>query len=296
MTTTRVAVITGANNGIGLAAAGQMAAAGLQVAMICRDRQRGERALDVVERACGQRPTLFLADLLVQAEVRRVAREVRERFAALHVLANHAGFAFAERGLTPEGFERTFALNYLAYFTLTVELLPALLASGSARIINTASEAHRWEPIDFANLQGEVRYPQRRFPPLPIMYGWTNMARIMFTFELAERLKGRGVVANCLCPGFAPVARSGSSAGQNLMMKLMRFFPGTVSAEQAARTITYLATDPDAGVLTGQYFRRGQRSDSHPQSLDVAARATLWARTLQLLGHETDPVQVALAG
>ena len=187
----KVCVVTGANNGFGFVTSRRLAALGASVLMVCRSRERGA-ARGRIEEATGRRPELFLGDFLLQADVRRVAGEIRARYAKVDVLLNNAGYAYAERELTPEGFERTFALNYLAYFTLTLEMLPLLRRAGAARIVNTASSSHRWRDVSLDNLQGERSFPVKRWPPLSGMYGWTNAQRIMFTYELADRLRGGG--------------------------------------------------------------------------------------------------------
>jgi NAD(P)-dependent dehydrogenase (short-subunit alcohol dehydrogenase family) len=287
-------LITGANNGFGFVAAERLAAAGNNIVMICRSRERGEAAQERIFTTTGHRPGLLLADLSLQSQVKRVAAEYRANYDRLDVLINNAGYAWLKRDLTAEGFERTFALNYLAYFTLTLELLDMLLASAPARIINTASASHRWQPISLENLQGEQKFANR-FPPKPLMYGFSNAYRIMFTYELAERLVGTGVTANTFCPGFVPVQRASQSAFMNALVKLTSGMANARTPEEAAETIVYLASDPAAAALNGTYHASGVLTRSTEQTYDGALRRQLWDKTVQLANYTTDPLAQALA-
>lgn len=280
----KVCVITGANNGFGFVSAQRLAAMGATVLMVCRSRERGEAARQKITTATGQAPELYVGDFLLQADVRRVAAEIGERHDTVDVLVNNAGFAFSERVITAEGFERTFALNYLAYFTFTRDLLPRLRQSGAGRIVNVASSSHRWRDFTLDNLQGEKVFPVRRFPPLSAMYGWSNVYRIMLTYEQAERYRADGLTANCMCPGFVPVVRAGATPFQNVMIRIIpRFMPNARTPEQAAETVVYLASSPEAASLNGVYFQSGVQMRSSDQTYDVALRRKLWAVTETLI-------------
>jgi len=282
----KVCVITGANNGFGFVSAQRLAAMGATVVMVCRSRERGEVARQKIAAATGQSPELYVGDFLLQADVRRVAAEIRSAHDRVDVLVNNAGFAFSQRALTAEGFERTFALNYLAYFTFTRDLLPSLRQSGSGRIVNVASSSHRWRDISFDNLQGEKDFPVRRFPPLSAMYGWSNVYRIMLTYEQAERYQADGLTANCLCPGFVPVVRAGATVFQNLMIRVIpRFMPNARTPEQAAEMVVYLASSPEATQLNGVYFQSGVQMRSSEQTYDVGLRRQLWDVTEALIAQ-----------
>jgi NAD(P)-dependent dehydrogenase (short-subunit alcohol dehydrogenase family) len=220
----KVCLITGANNGFGLVTAKELAAKDAVVILLCRDKTRGENAQAEILASTGKSTHLLLADLSLQENVKRVASEFKSHFSRLDVLINNAGFAFNQCDLTSEGFERTFALNYLAYFTLTLELLEVLITSAPSRIINTASEAHRWGNITLDNLQGERHFGKKLFPPLPMMYGYTNVMRIMLTYTLAEKLKDKGATVNSFCPGFVPVKRSSQPAFVNMLTGLVQRF------------------------------------------------------------------------
>ncbi|MGB0385061.1 MAG: SDR family NAD(P)-dependent oxidoreductase [Ardenticatenaceae bacterium] len=291
----KVCLVTGANNGMGFETAKKLTALGAHVVMVCRSRERGEAARQRIARETGHLPDLLLADLSLQREIKRVAAEYRAQYERLDVLVNVAGFAFNTREVTDEGFERTFALNYLGYFSLTLELVDLLVSSAPARVVNITSEAHRWSDIAFDNLQGEKSFPKRRMPPLPLMYGWTNMYRIMFTYELADRLAAKGVSANCLCPGFVAVSRSSHGRFTNGLTKVLGFLLRATTAAKAAETIVYLASSPEAAELTGAYYESGKLARSAPQSYDKAVRTRLWSETLRLTGYEngTQMTQIA---
>ncbi|HSH02618.1 MAG TPA: SDR family NAD(P)-dependent oxidoreductase [Anaerolineae bacterium] len=289
--TGKICLVTGANNGIGFETAKGLAAMGAEVVMVCRSKERGEAARAKIEAETGKRPDLLLADLLLQRSVKRVAGEFRAKYDRLDVLVNVAGFAFRPRQETDEGFEKTFALNYLSYFTLVMELIEPLLVATPARIINVASEAHRWDEVDVENLQGERDFPAGPMGPfMPMMYGWSNTYRILFTYELAAKLKRTGVVANCLCPGFVGVWRSSVGFFVNLTSWVVGKVMGAKTPEEGAKTILYLATDPEAGRITGKYFESGVMMESAPQTYDAALQRWLWNKSLALLGYKDAPV------
>src|SRR5579859_1049749 len=191
----KVVLITGANSGVGFATARQLAELGAVVIMVCRDPGRGSAARNAVAQvATGPEPTLLLADLSSQAAVYALSDEVHARFARIDVLLNNAGAIFARRELTADGIEKTFAVNHLAPFLLTNLLLDLVRASPAGRIVTVASESHSGR-LDFDNLQGERRYS------FLAAYNRSKLGNILFTYELARRLAGTGVTANCLSPG-----------------------------------------------------------------------------------------------
>ncbi len=266
----KTVLVTGATQGIGLESAVGLARLGARVLMVGRDKARSEAALAQVRaRASSDQVELFLADLSSLAEVRRLADEVKARTSRLDVLLNNAGGIHQTRKLSPDGFELTFAVNHLAYFALTKHLLELLQASGPARIVNVASEAHRGMALDFADLQSEKRY--RAIP----VYGRSKLANILFTYELARRLQGTKVTANCLHPGVIA-----SGFGQNdpgffkLLVKLGA--PFLSSPEKGARTQVYLASSPEVEGKSGLYFKDRKPNKSSRASRDETAQRRLW--------------------
>ena len=266
----KICVVTGANSGIGKHTCIGLARAGARVVMVCRNLEKSEAArAEIVEVSGNDAVELMRCDMASLESIRRFAREYTATHERLDVLVNNAGVMFSEREMTIDGFERTFAVNHLAYFLVTDLLRDVIAASAPSRIVNVASIAHRMARLDFGNLQGERRYGELR------AYNLSKLCNIMFTYELARRLQGAGVTANCLHPGSVG-SNFGSSAGPlfRSMMKLGKRF--LLSSEQGARTSLYVATDPELADVTGAYFSRAKQARSSRTSHDRAAQARLW--------------------
>jgi NAD(P)-dependent dehydrogenase (short-subunit alcohol dehydrogenase family) len=265
----KVVLITGGTSGIGKAAATALAAMGAGVVVTGRNRERGEAALGEIRRASGsEKVSLMLADLAVQAEVRALADSFRERHDRLDVLVNNAGLIQSRRTETPDGIELTLAVNHLAPFLLTNLLLDLLKESAPSRIITVSSEARRQAEIDFDDLQSERRY--RAFP----VYGMTKKANILFTYELARRLEGSGVVANCVHPGGVNTNFGENNRSPGILL-FRAFKPFMRTPEQGADTVIYLASSPEAAALNGKYLTdREEVSPAEPR--DAVAQKRLW--------------------
>jgi NAD(P)-dependent dehydrogenase (short-subunit alcohol dehydrogenase family) len=273
-----ICVITGATSGIGKETAVALAKGGATVAVVCRTRDRGEAALAEIRRRAGHDAvSLFVADLSSQRAIRAVAAELQATLPRIDVLVNNAGLALRDRLVTEDSFEHTFAVNHLAYFLLTRLLQPALLASAPARVVNVSSEAHRWGSIRFDDLMGEAAYDGWK------AYAQSKLANVLFTYELARRLDGTGVTANCLHPGL--VGTAFASRGPSLIRLLSRLArPLLRSPASGAATSVYLASAPEVATVTGQYFagRRARRSSQ--ASYDRALAARLWGVSERLVG------------
>ncbi|MHA2141768.1 MAG: SDR family NAD(P)-dependent oxidoreductase, partial [Candidatus Thorarchaeota archaeon] len=188
----KVCIVTGANSGIGKATAIGLATKRANVIMVCRSRDRGEEAkAEIIEKTGNDQVDLMLADLSLQVQVRTLAKEISERFQSVHVLVNNAGLYRTVRTVTEEGIETTFAVNYLAHFLLTNLLLEELKAGAPARIINVAGTYHRKASMDFNDLMLESNYSGSE------ANNRTKLAMVLFTYELARKLEGTGVTANC---------------------------------------------------------------------------------------------------
>ena len=266
----KVVLITGGTSGIGRAAATALAAMGAEVVVTGRSRERGELAVEEIRDTSGNaRVSLMLADLAVQAEVRGLAEEFRERYDRLDVLVNNAGIIQSKRTETPDGIELTLAVNHLAPFLLTNLLLDLLKKSAPSRIITVSSEARRGAKIDFEDLQSE-----RRYRPFKV-YGMTKLANILFTYELAERLEGTGVVANSLHPGGVNTNFGNNNRSFGTLI-FRAFKPFMRTPEQGADTVVYLAVSPEAGKMTGRYLTDRKVVFSFEDPHDEVVQKRLW--------------------
>jgi retinol dehydrogenase-14 len=274
----KTVLITGGTSGIGKATAVALAAMGAKVIIVGRNQERGEAAVEEIKaQSHNDSVELMLADLSVQAEVKGLAEEFQERYDRLDVLANNAGLVQSKRTETPDGIETTLAINHLAPFLLTNLLLERLEQSAPSRVITVSSEAQRWGTMDFEAMQSRRKY--RGFP----VYGMTKLANIMFTYELAERLGGTGVTANCLHPGSV-----GTNFGQNNRGAMALFFrtfkPFMRSAEQGADTLIWLASSSEVDGISGKYFSDRKEIEAKKVAYDPAARRRLWEISEDLTG------------
>ena len=281
----KVVLITGGTSGIGKAAAKALAGMGAEVVVTGRNRQKGEGALQEIRSESGNnRVSLLLADLAAQAEVRRLAKEFRASHARLDVLVNNAGLYKTRRTETPDGIEMTLAVNYLAPFLLTNLLLDLLKKSAPSRVINVSSEAERWGKIDLDDLQSERRY--RGFP----VYGKSKLANIMFTYELAERLRGTGVTANCMHPGSVNTNMGKNERGVGMLL-FRAFKPFMRSPKKGADTLVYLAASPDVQGRTGEYFIDREVAIPSKQAYDGTLREQLWEASEELTNLKSAAVK-----
>ncbi len=273
----KTCLITGASRGIGLEAAVALARLGATVVLVARDAERGAAAVARVEAEAGTTADLLIADLASLQGVRTVAQEFRMRHDRLEVLINNAGAVFSQRSVTVDGFERTFALNHLAYFLLTNLLIDVLCATAPSRIVNVTSDAHKGAVLNFDDLQSERRYSGFQ------VYGRSKLANILFTHELARRLDGSGVTANCLHPG---VVATGFNKNNGLLMRLGMTVarPFLLSAEKGAKTLIYLASSPEVQGVSGEYFVNCTATTSSPPSYDDNAARRLWEVSAEMTG------------
>ncbi len=272
-------LVTGGTGGIGKATATGLAALGARVGITGRDPARTEAAAAGIRAAPGS-PAVdaFAADMSVQAGVRRLAAQVLDTYPRLDVLVNNAGGFWAHRHVTPDGLERTFALNHLAPFLLTSLLLDRLTVSAPARIVTVSSGAHARGRIDFADLQGERNYSGQR------AYSQSKLASVMFTYELARRLEGTGVTATVLHPGVVRTSFGAEDQAAYLavMIRVARLFMKTPA--QGAATPIYLASSPEVEGITGRYFVNRKPKTSSNASYDTTAAARLWQASIDLAG------------
>jgi len=268
----KTVVITGATSGIGRIAAERLAQMGARIVLVARDRNRGEATLAKLKAAGPDAAhAVHYADMSRLGEVRRVGEAIAAAEPRIDVLVNNAGAVFSRRAVTGDGLERTFALNHMAYFVLTGVLLDRLVGSAPARIVNTASNAHRKARLDFADLQSEKSYP-----PFTV-YGTSKLANILFTRELARRLAGRGVTANSFTPGFVATRFGDESGLYSVFIRIAKLFAET--AEKGAETLVYLASSPEVATVSGEFFQncRPGKQTADARNDDFAKR--LWAES-----------------
>jgi NAD(P)-dependent dehydrogenase (short-subunit alcohol dehydrogenase family) len=275
----KTCLVTGATSGIGEVAALELARKGARVVLVGRSREKAEATADRIRREADNPSVEYLlADLSSQAEVRRLAEEVKGRYPRLDELINNAGAMFAPRRESVDGIEMTWALNHLAYFLLTDLLLDTLKAGAPSRIVNVASDAHRMvRGIDFDDVEGKKGYKPFR------NYGQSKLANILFTRELARRLEGTGVTANCLHPGFvATNFTSGEGWIFWVFQQMARFF--AITPEEGAKTTVYLASSPEVEGTSGEYFVKCRKAKPTPAALDDAAARRLWELSERMVG------------
>ena len=274
----KTVVITGGTSGIGEVAAVALTKMGARIVLVARDKARGDAMLARLhDSAPGIAHSVHFADLLRLAEMKRVAAQIADYELRIDILINNAGALFASRRLTEDGLERTFALNHMAYFVMTLALRERLLASGAARIVNTASAAHQSAKLDFDDLQSTKSFGAIK------AYERSKLCNILFTRELARRLHGRGVTANCLHPGFV-ATRIGDQSGGLIshLVWLAKYF--AISPAQGAETIVYLASSPEVAEKTGQYFYKCAPIAPSPRAQDDRSALLLWQRSATLAG------------
>jgi len=282
----KICMITGANSGIGKATALGLAQMGATVVLVSRDRARGEEAQKEIKAKSGNDAIdLLLADLSSQQSIRQLVEDFKQRYTRLHVLINNAGvFALTWRE-TVDGLEMSFAVNVLAPFLLTNLLLDVIKASAPARIVNVSSNQQEANHLKLDDLQLEKSYRPMR------AYAQSKLAVVLFTYELARRLEGTGVTANCLHPGFVAtnIAQRDLVLPARLATKLIFRF-GT-SPEKGAKTSLYLATSPDVEGVTGKYFEKSVPRKSAPLSYDESLQQQLWKACAQLTGLTNEAIQ-----
>ncbi len=278
--TGKTALVTGATSGIGLEVSVALARLGAEVILVGRDERRTSDAMGVVETRSGSSSLASeLCDFSSLEQVRRLAGGVRARQRPLDVLVNNAGGAFLTRTLTSDGLEANFAVNHLAPYLLTRLLLEPLALSPQARIITIASEGHRSGTLDFEDLGFEKGYAPMK------AYCRSKLANVLFTRELARRLAGTGITANCLHPGQV-ATEIWNRAFPQWMGSVLGFAKKLlmITPEQAAQRIAYLATSPEVAGRTGLYFDKNRPKEPSRRAQDEALARKLWDESARLVG------------
>jgi NAD(P)-dependent dehydrogenase (short-subunit alcohol dehydrogenase family) len=278
----KIIVITGGSSGIGKAAALKLAAYGATLLLVSRNPERGQQALtEIKEKTQNQHIYFYCCDLALLANVRLLATEIQAKYAKIDILINNAGILPGRHTLTTEGFEICWATNHLAGFLLSNLLLPQLLRSEAARIINVSSEAHRMGQIDFQEQASAKNYSSFT------AYCDSKLANILFTSELARRLELANVTANCLHPGV--IASNFGSTGYGFLKWLFLLGrPFMKSSKQGAATVVYLAVAPEVKHLSGQYFKNKRPVKPASRAQNVTDARRLWDLSELQTGLSTD--------
>ncbi|HEY2435879.1 MAG TPA: SDR family oxidoreductase [Solirubrobacteraceae bacterium] len=280
----KTCVVTGATSGLGRASAMGLAAAGAEVLLVGRDRERGERVLsDARAAGAGGRSALLLYDLSSQRQVRQLADDLRGRLDRLDVLINNAGVDVGRREVTEDGLELTFAVNHLAPFLLTGLMMDRLTAAGPARVITLTSGAHYQGKIELDDLQGERRFSGQR------AYNQSKLANVLFTLELARRLERQDVTANAVDPGWVKGTNLGRTASAGLQLMALAMWPVMVTPEKGADTIVWAATAPELIGESGRYFKKGRPRDPSKRAQDAVLARRLWEESERLTDLRFEP-------
>lgn len=272
----KTVVITGATSGIGEVAADRLAQKGARIVFVARDHARGQETLKHLRAIAGHDShAVHYADLTRLSEMKRVAKAIADSEPEIDVLINNAGALFNTRQVTEDGLEKTFALNHMSYFVVTNLLLDKL--KPGARIVSTASDAHKGAKLNFNDLQSEKGYSGFG------VYGRSKLMNILFTRELAKRLAGSGVTANCLHPGFV-ATRFGDSSGGILSWGVRAAKSFALTPEQGAETIIYLASSPDVENRSGGYYYKSALASPSSEAQSDADAKRLWDSSARISG------------
>ena len=272
----KTAIVTGANSGMGMATVRALSDRGARVIMLCRSEKRGREAL---ERLNSEKPRdldLILCDLGDYDSVRSFVSKVRESYSRIDILVNNAGFISLDRQETGEGLERQFGINHIGHFLLTMSLLDLMGEGG--RIVNVASGAHKTGKIHFDDINLTKGFNVIK------AYSQSKLANVLFTRELARRVKDRGIMVNCCHPG-AVATNIGidrdTGFGKTVTRLLKPFFQ---TPEQGARTAIFLASDDSVSEVTGEYFYKCRIAKSSKRSKDMELAKKLFEFSEELVG------------
>jgi NAD(P)-dependent dehydrogenase (short-subunit alcohol dehydrogenase family) len=279
------ALITGGNSGIGKETAIALAKLGYAVVILCRDRIRGELAFQEIRRRSGSPDIhLELCDLGSLESIKSFAENFKNRYDSLEVLVNNAGVILKGRRETRDGYELQFGVNHLGHFLLTNLLADMLIKSAPARIVVVASSAHKTGKLYFEDIHLKNDYKASK------AHSQSKLANVLFSYELADRLRERGVTVNCLHPG-AVATKMGmdreSGFEEHITPVLKRFFQ---TPEEGAETVVYLASSPEVEGQTGQYYYRKKPVRSSKSSYNKKLADRLWRLSEELVGLEASSI------
>ena len=278
----KTVLITGGNTGIGKATAIALARMGAQVTITSRSPDKGEAALaDIRQQAGSDRVACMRLDLASLAGVRRFAEEFLATHPRLDVLINNAGLVLSTRSETEDGFESTLGVNHLGHFLLTNLLLPRLKESAPSRIVVLSSDAHK---VALGGLDFDDLHARRSYRGIPV-YCRSKLANLLFTVELADRLRGTGVTVNAVHPGVVASEFGGPDDTRGIYRWLVKMTHwALISPEKGARTSVHVASSPELEGVSGKYFVRSKPARSSRAAQDRGAALRLWEVSEQLTG------------
>ena len=274
----KTAIVTGANSGMGMATVRALSDMGAKVIMLCRSEKRGTEALEKLSSEKYRDLELILCDLGNYDSIRAFANIVRRGYDHIDILVNNAGFISLDRQETGEGLERQFGINHIGHFLLTMSLLDLMGEGG--RIVNVASGAHKTGKIHFDDINLTKGFNVIK------AYSQSKLANVLFTRELARRVKDRGIMVNCCHPG-AVATNIGidrdTGFGKTVTRLLKPFFQ---TPEQGARTAIFLASDDSVSEVTGEYFYKCRIAKSSKRSKDMELAKKLFEFSEELTGFK----------
>jgi len=274
----KTVLITGANSGIGKATATALAKKEYQVVFIARNQQKAESVKkEIISVSKNTAVDFIIADLMSLSQVEKCAETFKQQYKTLDVLINNAGVCLPERRITEDGFEEMFQINHLSHFLLTNLLLDALKKSDEPRIINVSSGGYKSGKFDPGNLQSEKKFGTFS------TYCNTKLLNILFTFELAERLKGTGITVNTLHPGVVNTNFAGELKGILGILNQL-FKPFLLTPEKGAATSIYLASSDEVKTMTGKYFEKCKVVEPVNEFITTANQKILWEKSIELAG------------
>ena len=274
----RNVIITGGNAGIGLATSIALAKQGANIYIVSRGKDKAEEAVKIIISKSGNKNVkYFLANLSSQKSIRQLASEIKKEMSVIDVLINNAGGTFSDFTLSEDGLEMTIATNHFAYFLLTNLLLDLIKKSDYARIVNVASGSHYKCKIDFESFTKKKSYFIMK------AYEQSKLSNVLFTNELAERLKGTNITVNSLHPGFVKthIGNKNATWYSDLFWSIATTL-GAISVEDGAKTSVYLASSPEVKSITGKYFDKCKEKKPAPLALDKELGKQLWKRSEEL--------------
>ncbi len=270
----RIAIVTGANSGMGKAITTELILQNYQVIMACRSQARGQKALEDIKAKTGQENVeLILCDLSSLESIKQFIDIFSSKYEQLHLLINNAGVILPKRAETKDGFEMQFGVNHIGHSYLTNGLLSMMKNSSPSRIVNVSSGAHKLGKIDLNNISMKKGYHTFK------AYSRSKLANILFTYALSKRLTGTGVTVNCCHPGAVGTSMGvdrETGFGKGLLSFLSLFF---LTSEQGAETTLYLATSDEVEGVSGKYYYKCKQVQSSKKSYDAQLAEKLWLIT-----------------